>query len=112
MAEPLRLVQSDTGPQVKVTLTRSDTGSAIDLTGATSCQLHFRKKGGTTVLFSMNNISSATDQGNGVAIFAFTGTQLNLAAGNYEGEVEVVFSSGVRETVFEIFEFVLREDFA
>ena len=112
MAEPYKLVQADTGPQIKVTLTRSDTGSAIDLTTASSCQLHFRKKGATSVLFSLSNVSDATNEGNGIAIFAFSGTQLDIAAGNYEGEVEIVFNSGVRETIFETLDFVLRADFA
>ena len=112
MAEPHKLVQGDTGPQVKATLTRSDDGSAIDLTETSSCQMHFRKKNTDTVLFSLSNISGNTDQANGVAVFNFSGTQLDLAAGNYEGEVEVVFNTGVRETIFETIDFVLRTDFA
>lgn len=52
MAEPILLVQGDTSPQVKVTLTRKDTGSAEDLTGST-VKLHFRKKATTTLLFSI-----------------------------------------------------------
>ena len=111
MTESFNLVQGDTGPQVKVTLTRSDSGLAIDLTSATSCTMHFRKKNNDTILFSLTNISGSGDQANGIAIFAFSGTQLNVDAGNYEAEVEVVFSSGVRETVFETFDFVVREDF-
>ena len=112
MAETYKLVQGDTAPQVKVTLTRSDTGSVIDLTGASTCQLHFRKKGATTVLFSLSNISGNDDKALGIAVFAFSGSQLDIAAGNYEGEVEVVFNSGVRETVYETLDFVLRADFA
>ena len=53
----ITLVQGDTGPQIKVTLTRSDTGSAEDLTGAT-IKLHFRKKDTTTSLFSLTNQST------------------------------------------------------
>lgn len=112
MAEPYKLVQGDTAPQVKVTLTRSDTGSVIDLTGASTCQLHFRKKNTDTVLFSLSNQSGDIDKASGIAIFVFTGSQLDIAAGNYEGEVEVVFTSGVRETVYETLDFVLRADFA
>ena len=111
MAEPHKLVQGDTGPQVKVTLTRSDTGSAIDLTEASTCKMHFRKKNSDTVLFSLSNASDSSDQGNGIAVFAFSGTQLDITPGDYEGEVEVVFNSGVRETVYETIDFVLRADF-
>lgn len=35
MAEKIKLVQGDTGPQVRLTLTDDITGKAIDLTGAT-----------------------------------------------------------------------------
>ena len=89
----LQLVQGDTGQQVKVTLTRSDTGNVIDLTTASSVTMHFRKKHASTVEFSITNSSGTTDQGNGIAIFVFSGTQLNLSEGAYEAEVEIVFSS-------------------
>ena len=112
MTEAIKIVQGDSGPQIKVTLTRSDTGSAVDLTEASTCKLHFRKKNSDTNLFSLSNQSVAQDQGNGIAIFVFSGNQLDIAAGNYEGEVEVVFNSGARETVFDTLEFVLRADFA
>ena len=111
MSESYKLVQGDTGPQVKVTLTRSDTGSAIDLTEASTCKMHFRKKNSDTVLFSLSNASDSSDQGNGIAVFAFSGTQLDITPGDYEGEVEVVFNSGARETVYETIDFVLRADF-
>ena len=111
MTESYKLVQGDTGPQVKVTLTRSDTGSAIDLTGASTCKMHFRKKNSDTILFSLSNASGSSDQGNGIAIFAFSGTQLDVTPGDYEGEVEVVFNTGTRETVYETIDFVLRADF-
>ena len=46
----INLVQGDTGPQIKATLTRSDTGSAIDISGATT-KMHFRKANTSTNLF-------------------------------------------------------------
>jgi hypothetical protein len=33
-------------------------------------------------------------------------------AGDYEGEVEVVRSTGVRETIYDLLKFKVREDFA
>lgn len=111
MAEPILLVQGDTSPQVKVTLTRKDTGTAEDLTGST-VKLHFRKKATTTLLFSITGQSTADEATAGTTIFAFSNTQLNLNPGKYEGEVEVETSAGVKESVYEIVDFVLREDFA
>ena len=107
----INLVQGDTGPQIKVTLTRSDTGLAENVSDAT-IKMHFRKQGSTSVLFSMTNQSTPDQQSLGVCIFLFSTGQLDIDAGYYEGEVEVVFDSGTRETVYEVVEFYVREDFA
>lgn len=110
MADPILLIQGDT-PNIRVTLTRDDTGSAIDVSDATS-YLHFRKKGTSTLLFSAEGNSTDIQAIAGVVDFAFTSVQMNIDAGKYEGEVEIVFDNGNRETVYEILEFTLREDFA
>jgi len=48
----------------------------------------------------------------GIVIFAFSASQLNQTPGEYEGEVEVLFDSGQRETVYQTIDFFIREDFA
>jgi hypothetical protein len=111
MADPILLVQGDTGPQIKVTLTREDSGLAENLAGAT-VSLHFKKKNTDTVLFTLTGQNTPDEELEGIAFFVFANGQLNLDAGKYVGEVEVVFESGTRETVYEIIEFTLREDFA
>jgi len=111
MAEPILLVQGDTGPQIKVVLTRQDTGLAEDITDAT-VSMHFRKKSVDNVLFSVVGQSTPDEATAGTAIFAFSNGQLDLSPGAYEGEIEVVFDTGTRETVFEIIDFDLRQDFA
>lgn len=111
MADAIKLVQGDNGPQIQATLSRSDTGQAEDLTGAT-VQLHFRKKGSTTVLFSLTGIDVGNNFSNGIVIFVFGSNDLNLIAGKYEGEIEVVSVTNTRETIYDTLEFVLREDFA
>jgi hypothetical protein len=45
-------------------------------------------------------------------VFSFSGTQLNINEGYYQGEIEITYDSGKVETVFEILEFYIREDFA
>lgn len=111
MADPIYLVQGDTGPQIKVILTRQDTGLAEDITDAT-VRLYFRKKFTEAVLFTLTGQSTPDEATVGTAVFVFANGQLDLAPGNYEGEVEVVFDTGARETVYEIIDFVLRQDFA
>ena len=103
----IQLVQGDTGPQIKAQITRD--GSAEDLTGATAV-LRFRKKKKDTVLFTLSSVSNSDQLAAGELYFAFSSGQLDLAEGFYEGEIEIV-SSGVRETVYEVVDFFLREDF-
>lgn len=104
------LVKDDTQPQYQITCTRSDTGAVIDLTGATVTAF-FRKKGGTSVLFTMNGINSGTNFQNGIVIFNFSSGQLNLPEGYYEAEIQILHQTGQVETIFEVLEFFLREDF-
>ena len=111
MADPIYLVQGDTGPDIKVTLTRQDTGLVESLVGAT-VKLHFRKKASDSVLFSLDGEGTQIDRENGIVVFSFSSGQLDISPGDYEGEVEAVFDSGARETVYQKLQFSLRKDFA
>ena len=105
-----QLVQGDQAPQIQATLTRDDTGAVIDFSGG-SCALKFRAKGSTTTLFTLAAADIGDNFLEGKAIFSFSGTQLNLDEGYYEGELEVTYSSGAVETVFAVLDFYLRADF-
>ena len=105
-----QLVKGDQAPQIQATLTRDDTGAAIDFSGG-SCALKFRAKGTTTTLFTLAATNVGDNFLQGKAIFSFSGTQLNLAEGYYEGEIEITYSSGTVETVFAVLDFYLRADF-
>lgn len=106
-----KLVQGDDGPQIKVTLTRDTSGEVIDLTDKTVL-LKFRKKNTSSVLTTITSSSAGSDLTNGIAIFVWGSSDLDIAPGNYEAEVEMTDnSSGVVETVYELLEFVVREDF-
>ena len=111
MATSFKYVQGDTGPQIRVTLTEEDTGNAVDLTGAT-VTLHFRAAGEDTVLFSRGFYVNPDTAEDGVAVLQWETDDLNQEAGAYEGEIEVVRNSGLRETLFDKLKFKIREDFA
>lgn len=111
MAETYKYVQGDTGPQLRLTFTDDDTGTATDLTGAT-VTLHFRAAGEDTVLFSKTLYVNPATAATGVAVVNWSAGDLDVDAGTYQGEIEIVHSSGVRETVYEILKFKVREDFA
>ena len=105
------LVQGDTAPQIKATITREDDGSVARFDGG-SCVLRFRAKGSTTTLFTLNALNVGTNFENGITIFVFSTSNLaTLAAGYYEAEIEITYQSGAKETIFEVLNFYLREDF-
>ena len=109
MAEKIKLVQGDTRPQIQVTLTDENTGSPIDITGAT-CLLKFRAAGSSTLVDTLTGI--VTNGSLGQVVFAWNPSSLNVDAGDYEGEVEVTFPlGGGIQTVYELLKFKVREDF-
>lgn len=106
----INLVQGDTGPQIKVTITREDTGEAVDMSGGT-CRLKVRKRGASTLAFTLTATDVGDNLQNGIAIFAFSEGDLDIDPGNYLGEIEITFSDSSIETVYETLEFFVREDF-
>lgn len=108
MSARIQLVQGDTGPQIKVTISDETTGNPVDLAGATAT-LHFRAADTTTVLFSRLMYIDPQTAADGVAIHQWLEGDLDREAGSYEGEVEVVFSTGMRQTVYRLLKFTLRE---
>lgn len=111
MATTFKYVQGDTGPQIKVALTEEDSGNPVDLTGGTAT-LHFRAAGEDQVLFSRQFFINPQTAQNGEAVLQWETTDLNQEAGAYEGEIEVVRSNGLRETLYDKLKFKIREDFA
>lgn len=105
------LVQGDTGPQIFITVTREDTGAAVDVSGG-SARLKVRKKGSTTLSFTLTAANAGSNLQEGKLYFSLDGGQLaTIASGNYEGEVELTFSDGIIETVYERIGIEIREDF-
>ncbi len=105
------LVRNDNGSQLECRLTRDDSDVPVDLTDAVA-KLRFRKKGTSTVIFTLNNITVApVDLPQGQALFQFSAANLNLQPGLYEGEVEVTFNNSNIETVYETIDFKVRDDF-
>lgn len=110
MADKIKLVQGDTRPALVCTITDDVTGQAIGLTGAT-VRLKFRATGATALTATV--VGTVTDAVNGVCVF-FPSTapaMLQGEAGDYEGEIEITFSDGQVQTVYDLLKFKVREDF-
>jgi len=111
MDSRIRLVQGDTGPQVQVTLTDETTGDPINLSGATAT-LHFRSEATGTTLFSRAMTIPVATATQGLATVVWNTGDLDQDPGDYEGEIEVVLATGIRQTVYDTLKFRLREDYA
>lgn len=111
MAEKIRLVRNDTAPQIRLTITDQETGDVVDLSNGT-VKLHFRRLGATEVLFSKDLFINPDTANTGVAIVAWDVGDLDVEAGDYEGEIEVIRSNGMRETIYDLLKFKVREEFA
>jgi hypothetical protein len=107
--ERIRLVRNDTRPQVELWLTDESTGAAMDLT-AGSVTLHLRKAGQTELALSRQAVIPEGDESLGRAVIVWQTNDLTLEAGVYDGEVEVIFADGARQTVYEFLSFQLRDD--
>jgi hypothetical protein len=108
MAEKIKLVQGDTKPQIKVTLTDETTGEIVDITAATP-RLKFRAANTDTVLTTM--VGSVTDGAAGECVFVWPTGALDVEPGDYEGEVEITFEDNTIQTVYDLLKFKLRQDF-
>ena len=110
MADKIKLVQGDTRPTLICTLTDDTTGSAIDITGATVL-LKFRQVGATVLTAEITG--AVTNPTAGVVAFYWSSepTALDGPPGEYEGEIEIQFSDGTIQTVYDPLKFKLREEF-
>ena len=108
MADVIRLVKGNSKPDIIVTLTDDNTGSAIDLSaGTTSVTIKFRKQNTTTVLSTINT-SKVGGGTTGQIQFDFAGGVLNVDAGMYEGEVNIDFNGSI-QTVYDLIKFRVRD---
>lgn len=111
MAEKIKLVQGDSLPSIKLTLTDPTDGVALDLSDSTTVvKVYFRAVGSAQVLSTIT-CSKVGGGTTGVVRFDFSGGVLNVPPGPYEGEIEIDFD-GSLQTVYDKLKFFVREDFA
>lgn len=124
--EKIKLVRHDTRPQLILSLTDDTTGGAIDISTATTV-MKFRAVGSSTVLATLSATPIAgfvqadgtviTDAPYNVAgkggrcVIGWTPEALSNPSGDYEGEIQITFSDGSIQTVYDLLKFKVREDF-
>lgn len=110
MSEKIKLVQGDTRPALVCNITDDTTGLPLPITGATIV-LFFRQAGSTTLQATVPG--TVTDGPNGQVVFypASAPSMLTGDPGDYEGEIQITFSDGQIQTVYDLLKFRVREDF-
>jgi|TARA_B100000085_G_scaffold105451_1_gene96055 hypothetical protein len=107
----IQVVKGDTGPHLRATVTRSDTGGAF--VGTSNCILKIRKKATTTVISTISLDVASSNLATGTLVFPLSSflTDNNTVEGFYEGEITFTLADATTMSVFELIDFKVREDF-
>lgn len=108
MNERIKLVQGDNLPYIRLTL-RHANGTPMDVSAAT-VRMYFKERGSTTVLSTIICTKPAGGS-DGIVVFNFYGSTLDVNPGYYEGEIEIDYS-GLKQTVYNTLQFQVRAQFA
>ena len=123
--ETINLVQGDTKPQLNFTIRDSatvvvtdpvtildeddsSTWAIINITGY-SIELKFRALSSSTVLFT--EALGITSAAGGTCYMIWPADSLDVAAGMYEGELQLTDGNGKVQTVYDKLKFKIREQF-
>jgi len=120
-SDTLNLVTGDTLPELTFTLRDSNaavsgqtldpnnsaTWAPIDVTGA-SVKLRLRELGSTTV---KSTLACTVTSGTGGTVATDFPTGTLDTAGTFEGEIEITFSAGGIQTVYDLIKLKVRSDF-
>jgi len=111
MATTLYYVQSDTLPQIKLTLTNEQTEVPINLTNK-KVSIHCKPATGNGVRFSKEaETTGPADITGGICYINWEDGDLNRAPGNYSAEIEIYDTvAQSRETIYDLITLTIRED--
>lgn len=104
----IRLVHGDTLPWIKMVLTNAD-DSIMNLQGAV-VTINFRLAG-TNPTLSVITCSQPNGGTDGQVLFNFPHPTLDVAPGNYEGQVSIAFGPDT-QTMVNLIKFMVEERFA
>jgi hypothetical protein len=121
--DTINLVAGDDKPELNFTLRDSNTAATgatldeddpttwkpIDITAET-IKVHFRLLGSSGILDTMT-CGKTAPYANGLCFMQWNATTLDVAAGTYEGEIELEDSTGKKQTIFDKLKFKVRDDF-
>lgn len=122
--QPINLVKGDDLPLLEITLrdsniaatgevltlTNPESWKPIDLTNINTVFMKFRRIDGTGTLHTLA-CTKQLPYINGKVLLAWGLTTLDGSAGDYEGEIEMVFIGGKVLTIADKFKFIVRDQF-
>jgi len=107
MSDVVKLVVGDELPAVMLSLTDENTGADIDLSApTTTVTVKFHAAGDATTLSTIST-TKVGDGSGGQVTFDFTGGELAVAAGSYEGDILIDFNGAI-QTVYDTIRFRVR----
>jgi hypothetical protein len=104
MADRIKLVASDNRPYIVITLLNPE-DVPINIEGATIV-VYFRQAGATEILSTIPCFIN--DPAGGVCYFNFPDDTLKDLLGAYEGEIEITYQNGDKQTVYDLLKFQVR----
>ena len=113
MADAIRFVHGDTLPQLKLSITDSVANAPVNLTNY-AVYMYIRPSASTqdpirTMSTAAGNITKSNQTTNpGECIVIWGPNDLKLATSMYEAEIELVGSTGSRETIYDLLSFYVR----
>jgi len=105
----IKLVRNDTSPEINMTLTDSTDSSIIDLTNVATILLKVRPLSGTTIKVSIPTYR-IEPYSSGKVFMQWPVDALDTA-GVFTGELELTYTDGKVQTVFDELKFEVREDY-
>ena len=111
MADKILLVQGDTRPSLVIDLVDDETGNPLDVSNTGTVVV----VGSETIKATLSctkliTTSNSTPGAAGRVQAVWSATALDTA-GNFEGEIEITFSDGTVQTVYDKLKFKVREEF-
>lgn len=106
-----RFVQGNTATQLKLTLSAFGSTTPYDLTGAI-VTVYVRNSNTKAFLVARECFINPEEADQGIAYFVWAENDIDDVTGVFEGEIEIQWADGTQERLFDIVQFVVREQFS
>jgi hypothetical protein len=103
----IKLVQNDTAPSIDVALTDESDGSPVDVSNAGDIVRFYFRKLGASALKATIVCTKPNGGADGLVRISWGASDLDTP-GEYEGEIEITFNAGQKQSVYDILSLTIR----